>query len=126
MLRRTSIVDSLKVDAIFFDSVIEIGDSNYIQSFSRALAIQRESEIFFGNEGDFNRYPVFSIPLYFQPIYEEVFQYTEHLQPVIKVNSIDITGASAAAVIHIGSSNHVSMESRLKHIRQLSAKKIRK
>ena len=123
MLRRTSIVDSLKVDAVFFDSVIEIGDSSYIQSFSRALAIQREAEIFFGNEGDFNRYPVFSIPLYFQPIDDEFSMYTEHLQPVIKINSIDIIGASAASVIHIGSSNHISMESRLKHIRQLLPKK---
>ena len=123
MLRRTSIVDSLKVDAVFFDSVIEIGDSSYIQSFSRALAIQRESEIFFGNEGDFNRYPVFSIPLYLQPVDDEFSMYTEHLQPVIKINSIDIIGASAASVIHIGSSNHISMESRLKHIRQLLPKK---
>lgn len=122
MLQRTSIVNRLEANTLLFSSVIEIGDANYIQGFSRALAVQRESEIFFGNEGSFDRFPVFSKPIFFNPFEEDLTMFTEQLHPVIKVDYIDITGVSAASIIHIGSSNHVFMESRIKHIRQLLKK----
>ncbi len=122
MLQRTSIVEQLHLDSVSFSSVIELGDSSYIQGFSRALAIQREEDIFFGNEGDFNRFPVFSIPFSFLPVEENFTMFTTQLHPIIKVKTIEVMGTSSAAVIHIGSSNHILMESRVKHIRQLRPK----
>lgn len=122
MLQRTSNVDQLKIESILLSSIIEIGDANYIQGFSRALAIQRQAEIFFGNEGNFDQFPVFTAPLSFQPIEDKFSMYIEQLHPVIKVNTIDVIGVSASSVIHIGSSKQISMESRLKHVRQLLPK----
>lgn len=118
MLRRTSIVDQLKIDTVIIASVIEIGDSSYIQSFSRALAVQREKSEYFGNEGSF-QHPVFYEPIPFQSIDTNFTMQTDQLHPVIKVHSIDINGVSAASIVHIGSSTHISMESRIKHIRHL-------
>jgi spore germination protein PE len=87
---------------------------------SRALAVQREAEIFYNYEGDYSLFPIFSEPIPLPPIDmdEVLFQKTD-LIPFIHVPQINITGVSAASVVHIGNSNHVYMESRVKHIRQL-------
>ncbi|MBS4188827.1 spore germination protein GerPE [Bacillus sp. FJAT-49705] len=122
MFRRTSIVDEVKIGTMFYSSIFEIGDSSIIQGFSRALAVQREQETFYGNEGNFNIYPVFTQPIPLQPVEISIPMYTENLNPIIKVNHININGVSVASVVHIGSSNHVSMETRIKHIRQLFPK----
>lgn len=122
MLVRTSIVDTLKLNTLSFSSIVEIGDSSYIQGFSRALAVQREKEIFFGNEGNFSSFPSFSKNPRFEAIDENFSMYQEHLHPIIKVKSIDIIGVSAASIVHIGSSNHISMESKVVHLRQLLPK----
>lgn len=122
MLIRTSIVDTLKLNTLSFSSIVEIGDSSYIQGFSRALAVQREKDLFFGNEGNFSAFPAFSKNPRFQAIDENFSMYQEHLHPIIKVKSVNIVGASAASIIHIGSSNHISMESKIVHLRQLLPK----
>jgi spore germination protein PE len=120
MLKRTSYVDSLKVDSLQFSSIIQLGDSSYIQGGNRALAVQREEEIFFGQEGDFNQHPVFSQPLPFAPFTERFAMETIH-EPTarIKVGNIDILGVSSSSLVHIGSSKCVQMEARVKHIRHL-------
>jgi len=123
MFVRTSIVDTLKLNTLSFSSIVEIGDSIYIQGFSRALAVQREKDIFFGNEGNFNVFPAFSKNPRFEAIDENFSMYQEQLNPIIKVNSIDIIGVSAASIIHIGSSKHISMESKVAHLRHLLPKK---
>ncbi|MBP2241118.1 spore germination protein PE [Cytobacillus eiseniae] len=120
MLQRTSIVNHLKVETISFSSFLEIGDSSYIQGFSRAIAVQREAEIFFGNEAQFQSYSIFkeSIPL--PPITEVITMNTIQLKPAIKVNTIDILGVSSSSVFHVGNSKHVQLESRVEHIRHLT------
>lgn len=122
MLSRTSIVDRIKVDTIIFSSVFEIGDSTYIQGFSRALAVHRESDTFYGKEGNFDSYYAFTKPIPFPPIEEPLSMYVHNLCPAVKVQNIDILGVSSSSVIQIGSSQHVSMEVRVKHIRQLNSK----
>ncbi|WML49624.1 spore germination protein GerPE [Neobacillus sp. PS3-34] len=74
--------------------------------------------MFFGNEGSFD-YPVFTEPIPLPPITEPFRMYRQNINPVIRVSSIDLIGATAASVIHIGSTCHVQLEARIKHIRQL-------
>lgn len=119
MFKRTSVVDQLKIDSLIFSSVLEIGDSSYIQSLSRALAVQRESEIFHGYEGNFNLDPLFRMPIPREELSENITITSNQLNPVIKVHSVDILGVSAASSIHIGSSQHIVNEARVKHIRHL-------
>lgn len=116
---RTSKVDSLKVDSAALSSVIQIGDSTFITAFSRAIAVQRQKELFYSNEGNFNSFPIFSYQLPIEPIVEPITIGSTSLHPLIKVGSIDITGITSAAVLHIGSSRNFQGESRTLHIRQL-------
>jgi spore germination protein PE len=102
-----------------FSSILQLGDSRIINGFNRALAVQREAEIFYDNEGNFSDYPVFFEPIPLPTLDENISIRTHHLNPVIKVNKIRIVGVSASAIIHVGNSEHVSMEARVKHIRQL-------
>ncbi|WP_053361838.1 spore germination protein GerPE [Bacillus sp. FJAT-27251] len=119
MAPRTTVVDELEIKAVIFSSVLQIGDSQRIQSSARALAVQRQAEIFFGNEGDLAPYGIFSEPIPLPSITEQVQMYQHNINPCIKVGKIDILGVSTAAVVHLGNTCHVTMEARIKHIRQL-------
>jgi spore germination protein PE len=119
MLQRTSCVDNIKVEIISFSSILQLGDSCIINGLSRAIAVQREAEIAYGNEGDFSSYRVFSEPIPFQPLDEPISFVLNNPIPLIKVNKIGIIGMSSSSILHVGNSKTVSMEVRVKHIRQL-------
>jgi spore germination protein PE len=121
MLQRTSIVNKTNIDTVSFSSVIQVGDSDFIHGFSRALAVQREEELFYANEGRFADYPIFTEPLSLPAIEDSVGMYIHQRNPAIRVDHVDVIGISASSLLHIGSSRHVSMEARIKHIRQLSS-----
>lgn len=53
------------------------------------------------------------------PIMEPVYFERVSLNPVIKVDHIDIISISSSAVLHIGNSKNILLESRVKNIRQL-------
>jgi spore germination protein PE len=119
MLQRTSYVDNVAVKIASFASTIQLGDSCIINGLSRALAVQREAEIFYGNEGSFAAYSVFSEPIPLPPITEPINFRIHNPKPLIKVQTIDIIGVSSSSILHVGNSKHISMEARVKHIRQL-------
>jgi spore germination protein PE len=119
MLERTSVVNTVKVNSASFASTIQLGDSRIINGFSRALAVQREADVFYGKEGNFSNYPVFSEPIPLMPITEKMTISTHNTLPVIKVNTISILAMSSSAILHVGNSENISLEARVKHIRQL-------
>lgn len=119
MLQRTACVDRIKIDSVIFSSVLQIGDSQQIQAVSRALAVQREAETFFSNEGNFSTFPIYTEEIPFLPINETIGFSVENINPLIKVGNIDILGVSSSAIVHLGNSCNISMEARVKHIRQL-------
>jgi spore germination protein PE len=121
MLQRSSVVNTINVTSASFASVIQLGDSRIINGFSRALAVQREAEVFNSKEGNFSNYPVFSEPISFLPINESMTISTHNSLPIIKVNTISILALSSDAILHVGNSENVSMEVRVKHIRQLES-----
>lgn len=123
MLQRTASVKNIEIDSLAIASVFQIGDSNLIQGYSRAIAVQREKELFFGNEGNFADFPIFSEPIPLTPISENINMSRQNFNPFLKVGKIDIIGVSSSSIIHLGNTNHVSLETRVKHIRQLLAKK---
>jgi spore germination protein PE len=123
MLQRTASVNNVEMDSLAIASVFQIGDSNLIQGFSRAIAVQREVELFFDNEGNFADFSIFSEPIPLIPISENINMFRQNINPFIKVGKIDIIGVSSSSIVHLGNTNHVSLETRVKHIRQLSPKK---
>jgi spore germination protein PE len=119
MLGRTSYVDKLNVEVVSYSSILQLGDSAIINGLSRAMAVQREAEIAYGFEGSFSAYPVFSEPIHFQPITEPFTMRIHNTNPVVKVPTIKLIGLSSSSILHIGNSKHISLEARVKHIRQL-------
>jgi spore germination protein PE len=119
MLQRTSCVDNINIKTVSFASTVQLGDSCIINGLSRALAVQRETDIFYGNEGSLSSYRVYSEPIPFLPINEPFSYSRQNPNPLIKVSKIDIIGISSSSLLHVGNSRHVSMEARIKHIRQL-------
>ncbi|MED3623074.1 spore germination protein GerPE [Neobacillus thermocopriae] len=122
MFQRTSYVDNIHVKSISYSSIFQIGDSHYIYQLSRAIAVQREAEIYYDNEGEFSNYRVFTQPIHFEPIDEPISIQQHQLHPIIKVNNMNITGLSSSSMLNIGSSKHLSLEARVKHIRQIFPK----
>lgn len=119
MLQRTACVNHLNIDIVSFASTVQIGDSKIVNSQSRALAVQREADIYLGNEGNFQRYSIFSEPIPLLPITENLSYRTSHINPTIKVNKLGVIGISSASILHVGNSENVSLEARVMHIRQL-------
>lgn len=119
MFKRTSQVNSTKVINVSLGSVFQIGDSIEVTPQSRALAVQRQTQLFYATEGNFSAFPIFLkeqlIPN-FQPDIN-INRYNQ--KPMIKVNHIRVTSVAAAGVYHIGSTGNVIAETRIKHIRQL-------
>jgi spore germination protein PE len=119
LFKRTSAVKTISVIGVSDSSIFEIGDSYHIKPRSRALAVQREHELFFGDEGNFEAYPIFTKPLP-KPIIDEYVNFTKFdKSPFIQVNHIDVISISASGVLHIGSTKTIDAEARVKHIRQL-------
>ncbi|WP_043933112.1 spore germination protein GerPE [Bacillus sp. EB01] len=119
MLQRSSSVNSIIVESVQYSSTVQLGDTSMIDGISRALAVHREQEIFFSSEGEFTKFPVFykeiPLPLIDEPI--QLLSFNEN--PIIKVGSIKINGISSSSFLHVGNVNHISLEGRVKHIRQL-------
>ncbi|WP_100407424.1 spore germination protein GerPE [Bacillus solitudinis] len=119
MFKRTSNVKTITVTDISNGSIAEIGDSLNITPRSKALAVQREYELFYEDEGNFEAFPLFTQPIP-KPIIEEKINLKKyHDSSFIHVNHIDVISFSTAGVMHIGSTKTIDAESRVKHIRQL-------
>ncbi|MCJ7840385.1 spore germination protein GerPE [Lederbergia sp. NSJ-179] len=119
MGKRNSMVQSIHVTNILFGSILEIGDTIKINGFSQALAVQRREELFFGKEGSFTTYSIFSEPTW-MPTLPEIPTITKYQAlPNIRVKDIRIKGLSASAVTQIGNTKNVYMDSKVHHIRQI-------
>ncbi|WAA08691.1 spore germination protein GerPE [Fervidibacillus albus] len=120
MFRRVSKVGQINVQSIDLSSQLQIGDSVQITGRSNILAVQREHEFFFGSEGSFDPYPIYkrSIPL--PPVTEPLYEKKDNAVGTIYVHQLSVIGAAGSSIIHVGSSNTIQMNSKTKHIRQLS------
>jgi spore germination protein PE len=119
MLGRLANVDHIIVRILSYSSIFQIGDSCIINGFSRALAVQREAQIFYGNEGNLPSFSVIIKPIPFPSINEDITVFFHNPTPVIKVKRMDIIGFSNSSILHVGNTKNISLEARVKHIRQL-------
>jgi spore germination protein PE len=121
MLKRTSKVDLFKVNSVFTDSIVNIGDSKEILPEIKVLAVQRHTATYFGNEGSFQRrdYQTYYEPFPYLLPETSVHSAFFHEKPLIRVRSIKIQAISSASVFQIGSSSLIDAKSRTKHIRHL-------
>ncbi|MNP29335.1 hypothetical protein D3C76_1223550 [compost metagenome] len=86
---------------------------------SKVLAVQQQTANFRGNEGEeWVKNPIYSLELPEVSPSGEVLMNRRNPFPEIQVGVISIYGISAAAVLQIGSTRLIDLESRTFHIRQ--------
>lgn len=120
MCIRTSKVNSVNVLSLGSSSTLQIGDSEEIHSITHALAVQRQKELFFGNEGNMDTYSVFHRLYPLSETVQPVHVQRTSLQPTIKVDSLHVLAFSSSAILHIGNTHQISTDTRIKHIRELN------
>lgn len=118
-MKRTSVVHNLKVNVAFFASAVFIGDNLVVDPFTRAIAVQREIADFLGDEGDFNRYPLFSRPIPQPGLETDVSLTITNESPWIQVRNLRVLSLSTSAVLQVGSTMIIDAESRTKQFRQM-------
>ena len=114
---RLSIVDQIHFEVVTSSSSLQIGDSQTINLISRALAVQKEVSEFDGTEGDLQPFYLFrqEIP---KPVISETIQLNRiERVPIIKIGALRVISAAASSLVHIGSTQSIDAESRIKHFR---------
>lgn len=119
---RSSVVQNISINDVVFSSSVHVGDTNHIKANSRAFAVQREEELFYGFEVSFDDYPIFSEVIPIPPITENIKFKRFNANPIIKVNNVNIIGISTSSIFQIGTINDAYLESRVHHVRQLKSK----
>lgn len=118
---RLSNVGFLKVNQTLFASVIQVGDNDISQLFSRVIAVQRMIPNFYRDETRFAAYPIFFRPLLELRAEPEGSLFSRSRGAEIRVDTVKVLTHNASSLIRIGSSHAVVAESRIKHIRQFNA-----
>ncbi|MBG9944894.1 spore germination protein GerPE [Brevibacillus formosus] len=119
MYRRTSHVHKLDVISVDTSSVLQIGDSQQIDAVSNILAVQREQAIFYENEFMFEDYSVFSVPLTPPSLSEPICIDTFHDCPYIFIRKVEVPFVAGASVVHLGSNESITLETRIVNIRHI-------
>ncbi|WP_416148233.1 spore germination protein GerPE [Salipaludibacillus sp. HK11] len=119
MYKRTSIVKTIKVRDVLSNSIFEVGDTRHITPRTKVLAVQRKYEQFYSDEGNLDAFPIFTKPLP-EPTINRSVNFNKYNESfIINVNHIDVISVSTSSVLHIGSTETINAEARIKHIRQL-------
>lgn len=114
-------VNYTSVTSVSLSSVFLIGDASQVTPRSRALAVQRQFQLFFTNEGNFEEFPIFTMAIPKPKMDTNLTTNRYNLSSFIKVDHIDVKSVSASSLYQIGSNNYIDAESRIKHIRQLDS-----
>lgn len=116
---RTSWVSEIKVTSLIIGSFLEIGDSFEIYPDCQVEAVQRKYPCYSRTDLlPIDSDGLFSNPLLDACIYEPLSMTADNKNSDIKVGSLQITGASTAAFIHIGSTNRVHATAKIKNVRE--------
>ncbi|MGE8205180.1 spore germination protein GerPE [Heyndrickxia sp. NPDC080065] len=119
MVKRNSFVDNIVINDIVHGSIVQIGDSSQINAIAKVFALQREQELFYGIESEYDNFGNFTEPIPIPPILEKINFNIYNAEPSIHVPFVRIIGMSASAIFHVGSTNDVYLEARVHHTRQL-------
>lgn len=117
MEKRVTSIQDVKLTELGSTSVFEIGDSEIITPLSKAIALQRERAVFIMNELSFHDFSIFSVPIVQPTVEENLTMTTFHNQSQIQIKEIEIFSVTSSSIVHLGSSELLHADSRIKHIR---------
>lgn len=119
MFQRVSKVKSVTATSLLFSSTLQIGDCSYIDGRANVMAVHRNMEITLLRGNQFSDYPIYSKPIPLPILDEPLLTHFENPCPIIKVDHINIIGATVSAYAGIGNVGHIRMDARVKNIRNL-------
>ena len=119
MFQRVSKVKSVTATSLLFSSTLQIGDCSYIDGKANVMAVHRNMEITLLRGDEFSDYPIYSKPIPLPILDEPLQMHIENHCPFIKVDHINIIGATVSAFAGVGNVGHIRMDSRVKNIRKL-------
>jgi spore germination protein PE len=118
LYKRTSLVNGVGVSSFAESSICQVGDSNEIIAYDAVFALQKRLGSFSGNEGAVEHDTLSKKEMPFPAYPTEVNMAVFHEVPFINVNRIRVIGISSSSLLHIGSTNRVFMQAKIKHIRE--------
>lgn len=118
-MTRWSVIDCIKVFNLSEASFIQVGDNMSFNSASKVITVQRQVPTFYANEGNFNKYPIFSRALPLPETQETISMNIINECDVIKVGSITIIGVAGSSVFQVGKNTMIESEARVKEFKQL-------
>ncbi|TNJ68353.1 spore germination protein GerPE [Paenibacillus hemerocallicola] len=118
-MARISAVKNISINEVGLGSIFIAGDCVVVTPRSIALAIQRQTSRYNGNEGSFQAYPIYSRPIPLPSPSDEVHITETNLSGFIHVGAVDIISISSSSILQTGSNAMIETESRTKHIRQI-------
>jgi spore germination protein PE len=110
-------VNEIKLNSLTSASVLQSGDTEKIESYSAVIAVQRESTFFGTFDLHFKDYDLFEQKVLVPVCPSVKVKKTFNANPFIQVGKVDIIGVSSSSVLHIGSVQKITLQSRVKHIR---------
>ncbi|MCZ8518843.1 MULTISPECIES: spore germination protein GerPE [Paenibacillus] len=116
---RTSVIGTMRIIDVGYASAVFAGDVVDFSPVSLALAVQREIPNYYGNEGKFESFPLFVVPIALPSAQQPVEMTVTQSCGQIRVDRIRVTAVSSSSMVQAGSNRSVRAESRVKHIRQL-------
>ncbi|MDP5272508.1 spore germination protein GerPE [Chengkuizengella axinellae] len=117
-MRRTSVVERIKVISVTRSAIFQIGDSVNLKPRSLVYAVQRGVPVYFPYEGDFAQQELFKEPIPKLVVKEDVKTTFINENPNIYVDSIRILGMGGSSVLQVGSNCEIDTESKVINIRQ--------
>lgn len=117
---RVSVVGDVNVLSVSISSILHIGDARSLEPEAKVLAVQRSKSLFFGDEGDFEDFPIFEEPLPQVDRTDRVTMKVRNKKGTIRVDRMKVWAIAASSIVQIGSNRTVETEARVKHIRQIT------
>lgn len=115
--KRVSNVQHVNIVSIDQTSVLQIGDSQRVTPTIYGIAVQREKAIFGANEMKLCDYPIFCNTMPKPQNEENIEMVRQNNSPYILVENIEIIVLAFSCIVHVGSSEALQSESRIKNIR---------
>ncbi|MFS0782932.1 spore germination protein GerPE [Bacillus sp. 1P06AnD] len=119
MLSRSTYVRQIDCVNIGLSSVMQIGDSQYIDASSQALAVQQGSKYYDDDPDQFEDYDIFRYLSPVPVIYEPIEMCVINKKPRISVDYLQVTAIASCSVVHIGNVDHSRLATRILNIRRV-------
>lgn len=117
-MKRMSLVADLHIYFVSVAAIVHIGDNVCIRPRSCSFSVERQPAVFWKNEGNFEKYRVFSAPIPLPPVIGQVSMSVDNLGSMIQAGRIRTLSLSSSSVIQVGNTRFIEAEFRAKEVLQ--------